>query len=74
MDVEGCEEEIILNNKKLIKNVKLLMIEIVKNTRRKDNCIYIKHNNNIFKLLEKLNFVQVNKWCANYYFLNKKYL
>jgi len=61
IDVEGCEEEIIKNNLDIINQAKLLCIEITPE-RSSGEDFYIKNNQTIYDTLEKLNFIQIQKY------------
>lgn len=73
IDVEGSEEEIILNNIDFFNKAKIIMIEITKE-RSSGVKEYIKNNQNIKNVLKKLNFIEYGKSGLNDYFFIKKYL
>ena len=78
LDIEGCEEEIIINNLDIFKNVKLILIEINNSINKsKENIIYKKSNVNLLNIIKKnLNFVQLNiqNQKGDYFFINKKFI
>ena len=76
IDVEGSEEEIINNNKKIFSSAKILMVEIAEDRIEESNKNnYLVSNKNLKKIIEDLGFKHVKiLGSVDYIFINKKNL